>query len=150
MEIDDFRFPDGLYYDEHDQWARLEGDVVVMGLTDYGQSVAGDVVFVAPPQRGTYVRQGKGCGTFESGKWVGRMYAPVSGTVIEVNEKLSRDPRVINRDPYGEGWIAGIKATDPGELGRLMDAGAARALVLAELERYRAGNTPAEGPDGES
>lgn len=140
MEIGNLHFPDELYYDEHHQWVRLDGDTVALGLTDYAQNAAGDVVFIDLPRVGASVRQGEACGSVESGKWVGRIYAPVSGTVVEVNERLSREPRTVNRDPYGAGWIARIQTSNAGELGSLLHGEAVRAFVLAELERDRLGD----------
>ncbi len=137
MEIESLHFPDELYYDERHQWARLDGDIVAIGLTDYAQKAAGDIVFIDLPRPGTAVGQGDACGSLESGKWVGRIYAPVSGTVVEVNERLGREPRTVNRDPYGAGWIARVRASDPGQLRQLMRGEALRSFILAELERDR-------------
>ena len=135
MDINGLHFPDDLYYDEHHQWARAEDGLVTAGITDYAQSVAGDVVFVELPRPGTAVVQGEAMGSMESGKWVGKLYAPVSGTVVEANEALSRGPRLLNKDPYGAGWIARIEPRDPAELGKLMREEALRLFVQAELER---------------
>lgn len=146
MKIDSLRFPDELHYDEHHQWARAEDEIVTIGVTDYAQNAAGDVVFVELPRPGHTLKRGDACGSLESGKWVGRLYAPVSGTVMEVNEKLAKDPRTVNRDPYGAGWIAQIKASDLSELDGLMQGETAIAFVEAELERDRL----AEAAQGET
>ncbi len=149
MEIEGLCFPDDLYYDEHHQWARAAGDTVTIGLTAYAQSVAGDVVFVDLPARGVAVGRGDAFASFESGKWVGRIYAPVGGVVVEVNGHLLASPRTINKDPYGEGWIARIRARDPQELQQLMRGEATRAFVQAELDRDRAAGAAPGGADGE-
>jgi glycine cleavage system H protein len=138
MEINELRFPDDLYYDEHHQWASARDGVVTIGLSDYAQSAAGDVVFIDLPRLGAAVQQGQPCGSIESGKWVGRIYAPVSGAVIEVNGELSRKPRTVNRDPYGAGWIARIQASAPAELAQLLRSEAILRLVQEELERDNA------------
>lgn len=150
MEINGLRFPDELYYDEHHQWARLEDGLVTVGLTDYAQRSSGDVVFIELPRRGLAVRREQAFGSIESGKWVGRLYAPISGTVLEVNERLSSDPRTINRDPYGAGWIVRIRPNDIDELTNLMRADAARTFVEAELERERLTAVQQGDADGES
>lgn len=146
MKIDSLRFPDELYYDEHHQWANVNEDVVTVGLTDYAQSTAGDIVFVELPRQDIAVQRGQAFGSIESGKWVGRLYAPVSGAVVEVNEDLRTNPRALNREPYGLGWIARIKASDLSELEYLMRRDAARAFVAAEIER----ETVAEASGGDS
>jgi glycine cleavage system H protein len=130
------RFPEELFYDdEHQQWVNAAGETVTTGLTDYAQSSAGDVVFVELPAAGAAVEKGQAIGSIESGKWVGRIYAPVSGTVTAVNQALNKDPRTVNRDPYGAGWIAAIRARDLGELQGLLRAEEARARAEAEQAR---------------
>ena len=150
MGISGLRFPDDLYYDEHHQWARAHDGVVTIGLSDYAQNAAGDVVFIDLPRSGSTVQQGQACGSIESGKWVGRIYAPVSGTVLEVNGELSRKPRTVNKDPYGAGWIARIQAADPGELAQLMHGEAVLAFVRAELERDNAASAQVAVLQGEA
>lgn len=119
MVIDGFEFPEDLYYDEHHQYARVDGDLVTMGLSAYAQSAAKAIVYVELPRRGRKVEQGKPLGSIESGKWVGRLFAVVSGEVVEANAKLDDDPELINRDPYGAGWVVRLKAADLGQLGDL-------------------------------
>ena len=150
MEIDGLRFPEGLLYDEHHQWTRADGDVVTMGVTDYAQSAAGDVVFIELPRPGLAVKRGQAFASIESGKWVGRLYAPVTGTVLDANELLAKDPRLVNREPYAEGWVARIAADDLSELGHLMRSEAAREFVRAEIESERLTDGTSGGPDGES
>lgn len=124
MEIEGYTFPDDLYYDKEHYWARVEGDTVVMGTTDFSQKLAGEITYVDIDQEGEEVEQGKPFASIESGKWVGRVYAVVSGEVVEVNEDLEDEPETINSDPYGDGWLFKIKASDlDGELGALMKAG---------------------------
>ncbi len=134
MKIDEFYFPEGIYFDTHHQWTRIENHVASFGLTDYAQSNAGDIVFVELPRVGTVVRQGEPFGSIESGKWVGRLYAPIGGEVEEVNDGLARDPRAINRDPYRAGWIARIRPSSLDELSPLMRSEAARAFVESEIQ----------------
>ncbi|MDA8069830.1 MAG: glycine cleavage system protein GcvH [Actinomycetota bacterium] len=105
--------PDDLYYliDKH-VWARPDGDVVVVGLTDVAQNLAKGIISVTTKRAGKALAKGKSIGTVESSKWVGPVPAPVGGEIVEVNEALTRDPGLLNRDPYGEGWIARLKAED--------------------------------------
>jgi glycine cleavage system H protein len=112
MNIQGYELPDDLYYEPHHYWARVEGALVVVGVTDYTQKAAGDFVYVELPYEGDKVEQGKPFATIESGKWTGRIYAPVSGEVAEVNEDLEDDYTKINQDPYGEGWIIKINPSN--------------------------------------
>ncbi len=104
MEMEGYFFPDDLWYDKNHFWARIEGDHLVMGTTDFAQRLAGDIGYVELPEEGRKVQQGKPFGSIESGKWVGRIYAVFSGEVIAVNEALEDQPELINASPYDEGW----------------------------------------------
>ncbi len=108
--LDDF--PDGLLYHPEHMWARQDGAI---GITFYAQNQLGDIVFLEPPEAGSVVRAGKPCGSVESCKAVSDLYAPVSGTVTEVNAEAVNAPEIINRDPYGDGWIARVEPAGPGE-----------------------------------
>ncbi len=112
MKVKDYNFPDELYYDNNHFWARVEGEVVVMGTTDLTQKMAGEITFVDVPEADDEVTHGKPFGSIESGKWVGRVYAPVSGTIAEGNEDLEDEPELINQDCYGKGWICKITPND--------------------------------------
>lgn len=101
--------PEDLRYDRHHQWARLEGGLWRCGVTAYQAEAAGDMVFLGLPVVGTQVRAGEEVGSAESGKWVSSLFSPVDGEIVEVNEVLSTDPGLVNRSPYGEGWIFMIK-----------------------------------------
>ena len=116
------QYPDDLKYAENHEWARAEGERVRMGISDYAQDALGDVVYVEPPQVGATVSQGDAFAEVESTKSVSDVYAPVSGTVVEVNTALEDTPELVNSDPYGEGWFAVIEATDLSELDALKDA----------------------------
>jgi glycine cleavage system H protein len=118
-----------LRYSTDHEWARADGNRVRIGITDYAQDSLGDVVYVEVPQVGTAVAAGDRFSEVESTKSVSDIYAPVSGVVLEVNERLSDQPELLNQDPYGEGWLCVIECSDPAELDRLMDAAAYRAHV---------------------
>ena len=115
-------YPDDLkYHPEHD-WARVDGDVATLGITWYAQDQLGEVVFYDPPAVGKTVTKDEPYAEVESVKAVSDVIAPVSGEVIEVNEALKDAPEHVNEDPYGEGWLAKVRLTDPSELDTLLDA----------------------------
>jgi glycine cleavage system H protein len=111
---------DLLYHPEHD-WARVEGDTAVLGITWHAQDALGEVVFFEPPAVGTQVTQHEAYAEVESVKAVSDVFAPLSGEVIEVNEQLSDTPEVVNDDPYGAGWMVKIRVSDAGECDALLD-----------------------------
>jgi len=138
MEIEGYTFPDDLYYHKEHFWARVEGEIVTVGTTDFAQKLAGDIVFVEMPSVGKTVEQGKPCGSMESGKWVGRIYAPVSGKVQSSNEELEDSPELINTSPYEKGWIFKISSSGLQEdLKGLMKIGQMGDFIKSEIERVK-------------
>ena len=121
--------PDDLRYSTDHEWARLEDGKVRVGITDYAQDTLGDVVFVQLPEAGARVEAGGTFGEVESTKSVSDLYAPLAGTITEVNGDLVDAPNRLNEDPYGEGWICVIEPDDAGQLDQLLDADGYRALV---------------------
>ena len=121
--------PDDLRYTADHEWARLEGGKVRIGITDYAQDALGDVVFVQLPQPGAAVVASASFGEVESTKSVSDVYAPISGTVVEVNAELAENPQRLNEDPYGEGWLCVIEPSDPDAFAQLLDADAYRKLI---------------------
>jgi glycine cleavage system H protein len=138
MNIAGIEFPDDLYYDKKHNWARVESDVVVQGLTDFGQQIAQEIVFVEMPRAGREVEQGETFMSMESGKWVGRVPAMVSGQILEANDELEWEPMLVNESPYDEGWLVKIEMTDSAELDNLMKADSPefKAFVEEEAEEY--------------
>ncbi|MFN2228363.1 MAG: glycine cleavage system protein GcvH [Anaerolineae bacterium] len=137
--IDQYEFPDDLYYDKEHVWARVEDDdIVTIGMTSFGQDLAGEIVYVEVPRVGRSVSKGEAFMSMESGKWVGRIQSPVSGEIAEANEEVEWESTLVNEDPYGEGWLAKIEASDLGELDGLMKAGSDdfAAFIAAEREKY--------------
>ena len=128
-----YKFDATVRYAQSHDWARLEGDLVVCGISDYAQHALSDVVFIELPSVGDTVAQGDIYSTVESVKAAEQVYAPVSGEIVAVNDDLEANPELINEDPYGAAWIIKVKASDAGELDKLMDAAAYESL-LAEHE----------------
>ena len=122
-------YPDDLKYTAEHEWARAEGDRATVGITHYAQDALGDIVYVDIPPVGTAVTGGETFGEVESTKSVSDIYAPVSGSITEVNADLADAPERLNEDPYGEGWICVIELRDAAELDKLLTADAYRALV---------------------
>ena len=121
--------PEDLRYTSDHEWVRQEGGRVRIGITDYAQDALGDVMFVQIPDVGTKVAQGDSFSEVESTKSVSDIYAPIAGTVVEVNQELADSPQRVNEDPYGEGWLVVIEADDASQLDQLLDADAYRALI---------------------
>jgi glycine cleavage system H protein len=125
----DESYPDDLlYHPEHD-WARVEGDEATLGITWYAQDALGEVVFFDPPDVGTDVTKDQPYAEVESVKAVSEVYAPLSGEVTEINQAVDDSPETINEDPYGRGWLAKVKLSDPSEADDLMEAAAYRKLL---------------------
>jgi glycine cleavage system H protein len=127
--VADESYPDDLkYHPEHD-WARIEGDEAVFGITWFAQDQLGEVVFFDPPEVGTTLSAGSSYAEVESVKAVSDVIAPLSGEVVAVNEGLSGTPESINNDPYGDGWLVRVKLSDTGEVDGLLDVAAYRELL---------------------
>ena len=121
--------PAELKYSKDHEWARIEGDIATVGITDYAQNELGDIVYVELPEVGTQVEQGKSFGTVEAVKAVSDLFAPLSGEVVAVNEKLNDSPELVNQDPYGEGWMIKIKMSNPDEVEQLLSKEDYEALL---------------------
>jgi glycine cleavage system H protein len=122
-------YPDGLrYHHEHD-WAKIDGDEATLGITWYAQDSLGELVHFEPPDEGATVGKDESYGEVESVKAVSDLISPLSGEVIEVNQKVVDAPETVNEDPYGEGWLIRIRMTNPAERDQLLDAAAYRKLL---------------------
>ncbi len=132
MEVLGTKVMDDLRYTKSSEWAKVDGDVVIIGFTDYAQNELTDIVFVELPEVGDSTTQNEPCAVVESVKAAADFYAPVSGEVVEVNEALADQPELINSDPFGEGWVAKIKPNDMAELENLFEAGPYCKHVEAE------------------
>ncbi|MEZ5078517.1 MAG: glycine cleavage system protein GcvH [Solirubrobacterales bacterium] len=125
-------YPDDLHYHEEHDWARVEGDVAVFGITWYAQDSLGEVVFYDPPEVGATVEKGGSYAEVESVKAVSDVIAPLSGEIVEINEALVEAPEQINEDPYGAGWLVKVRLSDPGQVEALLSAADYRKLLENE------------------
>ena len=125
-------FPEELKYTEEHEWVMVEEELAVIGISDFAQDALGDVVFVELPEVGTVLEAGKAFGVVESVKAVSDIYAPISGTVEEINDDLVEAPEIINTSPYEDGWMIKIRMNDAADADKLMDAEAYQALIAEE------------------
>lgn len=121
--------PENLKYTKDHEWILVEGAVGTVGITDHAQGELGDVVFVELPAVGKTVKQGESFGTIEAVKAVSDLYAPASGVITEVNKDLTGNPELVNKDPYGKGWMVKIRIAAPAELTALLDTAGYGALL---------------------
>lgn len=121
--------PNNLKYTKDHEWIRVEGDVAYVGITDYAQSELGEIVFVEIETVGEDIAEGETFGSIEAVKTVSDLFMPISGEVLEMNEKLEDQPELVNNDPYGDGWMIKIAIKDAAEIDTLMDATAYQALI---------------------
>lgn len=136
MKIDQYEFPDDLLYDKEHNWARIDGDTAVIGMTDFGQSLAGEIVYAEVPRVGRDIKQGEPFMSLESGKWVGRVKAIVTGKIAAANEDIEFDATIINQEPYGGGWFAKVKlAADAAALYKPADP-EFQAFIAGERAKY--------------
>jgi glycine cleavage system H protein len=136
MDIDRFHFPDDLLYDREHNWARIEGNIATVGLTDFGQDLAGEIVYAEQPRVGREITAPDPYMSLESGKWVGRVKAIVSGKIVETNEEIEWESTIINEDPYGEGWFAKVEISGQADgLMKATDPEFAK-FIAAEREKY--------------
>ena len=113
---------EGLYYAKTDEWAKVDGDTVTVGITDYAQDQLGDIVYVEEAEVGKKVKKGETVISIESVKTAADIHAPVSGEIVEANKEVSENPSIINEDPYGKGWLFKIKMENKEDLNDLMDS----------------------------
>lgn len=124
-------FPNDVKYTKEHEWIRLEGDVAYVGITDYAQEQLGDIVFVDIQTEGETLAAGEVFGTIEVVKTISDLFLPIGGEILEQNETLADQPEMVNKDPYGEGWLIKMKPDADANLDDLMDAEAYKALVNA-------------------
>lgn len=123
------KIPENIKYTNDHEWVRVEGNIGVIGITDYAQGELGDVVFVDIDADLKEISKGNSFGTIEAVKTVGDLFAPFSGKVTEINKKLSDSPEVVNSDPYGEGWMIKAELSNPSDLDDLLDSKGYKSLI---------------------
>lgn len=123
------KIPENLKYTNDHEWVRVEGNIGILGVTDYAQGELGDVVFLDIDPDLKEITKGNSLGTIEAVKTVSDIFAPFSGKVIEINKKLSDSPELVNSDPYGEGWMIKAEISNPSDLNDLLDANAYKSLI---------------------
>ena len=148
-EIEGYNMPDDLYYHEDDTWIKIEDDQVRIGMTDFFQQAAGDIVYVDLPFEGDEIAQGEPFGKAQSAKWIGKLISPLSGTIEEVNYDLDSDSTIINKDPYGDAWVMLLTPSDlDGEKeGLIFGVEATTKFIKGQIEK--AERIKAEGGGGE-
>ncbi len=122
VEKKEINYPADRKYSETHEWVKMEGDLAVIGITDYAQDQLGDVVFVELPAVGATFNAGAAFGVVESVKAASDLFTPLGGKVEATNEKLTNAPEIVNQDPFGEGWMIKLRPSNPGELDKLFDA----------------------------
>jgi glycine cleavage system H protein len=127
--------PEELKYTDEHEWAKIEDELVVIGITDYAQDALGEIVYIELPSEGDEITKGDSFGGVESTKSVSDLYAPVSGEVVEVNESLLDSPETINEDPYGDGWLIKVRIHDSDEFDELMDSEQYSSFIEKETEK---------------
>lgn len=134
MQIENWQIKEELKYDSNNFWIEIKGQEALIGLSDYGQWVIGDILYIELGQEGASIQKSESCGSVESGKWVGNLIAPVSGCILESNSAAVEDPRRIQKDPYGEGWLMKIALTSGNEGQSLLDCAAYADFIKAQIK----------------
>lgn len=138
MEIEGYHMPLDLYYEENHYWVKVDGNTILIGMDDFAQKLAGEIVFVQLPGEGKKLTRGKKFAQVESGKWLGKAFAPVNGVLIESNEELESRPELINEDCYGKGWMYRVEPSDMSEIEDLIHGQeAVEAWLKAEIEKHQ-------------
>jgi len=135
-KVKEYEVPEDLLFHPQHMWVRVEGELAVVGIDDFTQKAAGEVTYIELPGEGDVFEAGDLAGSIETGKWVGKLYSPVSGEVAEANGKAADDPAAVNRDPYGDGWLFKIRMSDADELGGLMKTTEAVAWLEEEIKKH--------------
>jgi glycine cleavage system H protein len=136
VKVKDYDLPDDLLYHDQHMWVRVDGDHAVVGVDDFTQKAAGEVTYIELPSEGEQFEAGDLAGSIETGKWVGKLYCPVSGEIAEANTAVGDDPTLINQDPYGEGWLFRVRMSAKNDLESLMKAADAVTWLEEEIAKH--------------
>ena len=134
MQIYNWQVKEDLKYDSNNFWVKIENDQALIGLTDYGQWVIGDILYIELGHEGTVIQKGEHCGSVESGKWIGNLVAPVGGRICECNSAVVDDPRKIQTDPYGAGWLMKIILASSDESRLLLDSASYAEFIKEQIK----------------
>jgi len=137
VAIEQYQIPKGLLYDSNNYWVKVNEDRALIGITEYGQSTIGDVLYLETASTGMVIEREDEVGSIEAGKWVGKLISPVSGVVEDVNNDLNINPRDINKDPYGQGWLMRVKLNNSEETQLLMDSILYEKWVAEQIRREK-------------
>jgi glycine cleavage system H protein len=138
MDIQGYNMPEDLYYEKNHFWVKAEEDLLVMGMDDFAIKMAGEIVYVQLPAEGKKVVAGKKFAKIESGKWLGKVYAPVNGELVESNEALEENATIINEDNYGKGWMFKIRPENMGDIDNLIHGREnIESWILEDIEKYK-------------
>ncbi|MBN1683606.1 glycine cleavage system protein H [Candidatus Bathyarchaeota archaeon] len=140
VRIEGNEFPDDLYYHREHMWIKNEGSMIRVGYNDWAQQTAGKILSLKARKAGANIDAGKTLGSIESGKWVGSLKLPVSGELVQINQEVLKDPSLINKDPYGEGWVALIKPSKLAEEIKNLIPGKDKATLEAWLKEEKVKN----------
>lgn len=135
-EVQGFQLPDELWYHKEHMWAKVEGDVATVGVTDFYQKLAGEISYIELPSVGDEVSVDDVVGTVETGKWIGKIYAPLTGTIEEINDKIEDEPNLPNTDPFGNGWLYKIKFSETSELDQLFKGDSAVNWQTEQIAKH--------------
>jgi len=129
----DLKFPSELKYNATHEWVRMDGELDVIGISDYAQYRLGDIVYVELPDVGKVLKKGSIAGEIESVKAVGELIMPLTGEVVEINENIASNPEIVNTSPYNEGWMLKVKSTNPEEINNLLSSETYQKLIEEEM-----------------
>lgn len=135
-EVEGYRIPDDLYYHPEHMWVRREEGIIRVGLDDFSQKLSGELSFIELPDAGSDVEADQIVGHYETGKWMGKLFAPVSGEILEANSELEDDPTLVNSEPYGKGWMFTMKPSDISALEGLMQGEDAASWLGEEAKKH--------------
>lgn len=135
-DIKGYKVPEDFYYHKEHMWVKVDGDIAIVGLDDFSQKLAGEISFVDLPSEGDTVSKDEAVGSFETGKWMGKFFAPVSGEITEKNTDVEDDPSLINSDPYGKGWIFKIKMSNKDEINSLIKFADVEPWLSGEIAKH--------------
>lgn len=135
-EIQGYQLPDDLYYHKEHMWVKVEGDKATVGVTDFYVKLAGEISYVELPSTGDDLSMDDVIGTVETGKWIGKIYAPLTGTVETINEEIDDQPSLPNSDPYGNGWLFTMSISDPSELSSLFQGASAVEWQKEQIAKH--------------